>query len=180
MAAVVLARADDAGAGVALPGGNLRYSRLTRNWKHRDGRCAARRSVPRHRLIRQIEDRFRKRKLQHDLAFLVGHLDDRVDEAGMRAFDLENFPDHGARDFPRAVGVPQDFSVGINDQIVADPCIEKVSGHGLIQWGRARGIGSLTNFTSSLFAVPSIPSDDDRQSRLMWAMVNPLIPFWLI
>src|SRR5258708_24127782 len=164
MAAIVLARADDAGAR-ALPGGNLRYYRLTRNWKHREGRCAARRSVPRHRLVRQIEDRFRKRKLQHDLAFLVGHLDDRVDEAGMRAFDLENFPDHGAGDFPRAVGVPQDFSVGINYQLVADPCIEKVSGHDWIQWGRARGIGSLTNFTSSLFVVPRVRLDDNGVNR---------------
>jgi len=64
-------------------------------------------------------------KLEHDLAFLIGHFNDRVDQAGMRAFNLEDFPDHSARDFPRAIGISQDFSVGINDQLVADPCIEK-------------------------------------------------------
>ena len=81
----------------------------------------------------------------------------------MGAFDLENFPNHGARDFPRAIRVSQDFSVGINDQFVADPCIEKIARHGVIQWGRVRGIGSLTNFTSSLFAVFCIPPDRKRR-----------------
>ena len=47
----------------------------------------------------------------------------------MRAFNLEYFPDHGACDFPCAIGVPQDFSVGIDDQLLADPCVEKVTGH---------------------------------------------------
>src|SRR5690242_8533172 len=71
----------------------------------------------------------------------------------MRAFGFQNFEDHGARDLPCSIGVAQHLSIGINDQFVADPGIEKITGHRLIQWGRAVGIGSLSNLTSSLFFI---------------------------
>src|SRR6266702_3305329 len=113
MAAVFLAPADDAGSGGLARAAIFNILPLTCNRKGWEDLCTVKGSVFRHRLIRHVEDRFRKRELQHDLALLIGHLDDRIDETGMRALNLEDFPDHGTRDFPSTIGVSQDFPVGI-------------------------------------------------------------------
>src|SRR6185369_12678704 len=68
--------------------------------KLQNGNACSAPSVPRDRSAGGIEDRFRERKLEHDLAFVVGHLDGRIQERAVGAIGLEQFPDHGARHFP--------------------------------------------------------------------------------
>src|SRR6185369_2322376 len=46
-------------------------------------------SVLRHRAAGGIENRFGERKLQHDLAVVVGHLDDRTQQRAVGAVGLE-------------------------------------------------------------------------------------------
>src|SRR5579883_838203 len=83
-----------------------------------------------HRLIRQLEEGFRERKLEHHLALLVRHLDDGTEQRPDCAFAPQQFQDHRPRDFPGAIGVAQFFAFGILDQLIADPGVEEISGHG--------------------------------------------------
>ena len=50
--------------------------------------------------------------------------------APLGAFGLQQFPDHGARDFPGAIGIAQLFAFGIGDQLIADPGVEEIARHG--------------------------------------------------
>jgi len=79
--------------------------------------------------VRHVVQRLGKGKLQHDLAGIVGHLEDRIHEARFHGFGPEQFPDHGAGDFPGAIGVAQVLALGIGDQLIADPRVEEISGH---------------------------------------------------
>ena len=65
-----------------------------------------------------VEKPFGKWKFQHDLPFVVGHFEDRIQQTAVGAFDLQQFADHGQRDFPCAIGIPQFFAFGIGDQLV--------------------------------------------------------------
>src|SRR6266481_5955678 len=89
-------------------------------------------SVSRDWRVRNVQDRFGKRKFQHDLAFIVGHFEDGIEEAGLCAFGLQQLPDRGPRNFPCAIGIAQLFAFGIGNQLVADTSVEEVSRHGLI------------------------------------------------
>jgi hypothetical protein len=84
-------------------------------------------SVLRNRAAGSIEDRFGERKLQHDLAVVVGHLDDRALLRAIGAVGLEQFPDHGARHFPGAIEIDKHFAVGVGIQLVADTGVEVIS-----------------------------------------------------
>jgi hypothetical protein len=86
-------------------------------------------SVLRNRGAGGIEDRFGERKLQHDLAVVVGHLDDRAQQRAIGAIGLEQLPDHGARHFPGAIGIDKHFAVGIGNQLIADTGVEVISRH---------------------------------------------------
>src|ERR1035438_10293363 len=113
-------------------------------------------------LIRLVEKRLCKRELEHDLAVVVGDLDDGVEQARLRAFGPEQFTDHGPRHFPCAIDVAQLVPLGIVDQLIADPGVEKISRHDAIQWGRKCKKGRYADFTSSLSradgALPHLPS----------------------
>src|SRR5437763_240096 len=61
-------------------------------------------SVLRNRGAGGVKDRFSERKLQHDLAVVVGHLDDSTQQRAIGAVGLEQFPDHRACHFPGAIG----------------------------------------------------------------------------
>jgi len=80
-------------------------------------------------LVRHVEDRFGKGELEHDLALIVRHFEDRTQEATLGAFGLQQFPDHRPRDFPCAIEIPQFLAFGIGDQFIADMRVEKKSGH---------------------------------------------------
>src|SRR5215213_1229958 len=80
---------------------------------------------------------------------IVGHFEDGIQQIALRAFKLEQFPDHGPRNFPGLIGIPQQFAVGIGDHLVAEPCVEKIPGHGsrpLSVAGSDRNPGILTRF----------------------------------
>ena len=47
------------------------------------------------------------------------------------AFGLQQLPDHGARDFPGAIGVAQVLAMGIGDQLVTKPGVEIIAWHSL-------------------------------------------------
>src|SRR4029079_2585964 len=76
-----------------------------------------------------VENRFRERKLQHDLAVVVGDLDGRAEKRAVGAIGLEQLPDHGTRHFPGAVGIPEHFAVGVGNQLIADTGVEIISRH---------------------------------------------------
>src|ERR1700730_16841247 len=82
------------------------------------------------RTVSEVDDRFCKRKLQHDLAFVIGHFEDRIQKATLRAFGLQQLPDHYPCNFPGAIGIAQLFAFGIGDQLVADTGVEEISRHG--------------------------------------------------
>src|ERR1700682_4033054 len=65
--------------------------------------------------VGEIENRLGKRKLQHDLAFIVRDFEDRTQQTPLGAFGLQQFPDHGPRNFPCAIGIAQLFAFGIGD-----------------------------------------------------------------
>src|SRR5262249_6446349 len=94
------------------------------------GRAASRRLVLRHLRIAAVEQRFGKGKLQHDLAVVVGHLNGGVEQPLVGALAAQQFQDHGARHLPGAVRVAQLFAFGVRNQLVADPRVEIISGHG--------------------------------------------------
>src|SRR6266404_1656711 len=80
--------------------------------------------------VRKVQDRFGKRKFQDYLAFIVGHFEDRIEEAGLCAFGLQQLPDHCPRNFPCAVGIAQLFALGIGNQLAADTGVEEIPRHG--------------------------------------------------
>src|SRR5260370_33669270 len=80
-------------------------------------------------LVGKIENCFSERKLQHDLAFIVGHFEDRVQETALRAFGLQQLPDHGPRDFPCAIGIAQFLAFGIRTQLDSDAGVEEIPRH---------------------------------------------------
>src|SRR5947207_7908433 len=86
-------------------------------------------SVPGRSYFRHIEDRFGKGKFQHDLAFIVGHFKDRIQQTTLRALGLQQLPDHGACNFPGAIGVAQLFAFWIGNQLIADTRVEEISRH---------------------------------------------------
>ncbi len=67
--------------------------------------------------------------MRPDLAFIIGHFEDCIEKSALGAFDLQQFPDHGPRNFPGAVGVPQFLAFGIGDQFVTDTCVKKITWH---------------------------------------------------
>src|SRR6516165_8359638 len=70
-----------------------------------------------------------ERKFEHDLSLIVRHLDDGTQQLPAGALASQQFPNHGARDFPGAVRVAQLLALGIADQLIADSGIEKISRH---------------------------------------------------
>jgi hypothetical protein len=95
-------------------------------------------------LVRETEDRFSERKLQHDLACAVGHFENGIHKAAFEAFAIQQFPDHGPRNFPGAIGVPQLFAFRIGDQLIADTRVEEVPRHESIHFGYGLGLGAET------------------------------------
>src|ERR1700716_912180 len=93
------------------------------------GNLGARSSVLRGGRISEIENRFGERKLQYDLALIVSHFEDRIQEAHLYALGFQQFSDHCPRNFPCAVGIAQFFAFGIGYQLIADTCVEKVPRH---------------------------------------------------
>src|ERR1700761_7036574 len=92
-------------------------------------RCMARRLVPGYRSIGRVDQGFRERKLQDDLAIIVGDLDDGIEQHAIGALGLDQLEDHGACDFPGAVRVAQLLALGIVDQFIADPGVEEIPWH---------------------------------------------------
>ena len=80
-------------------------------------------------LIRQLGDGLGEGKFEDDFAVVVHHLDHRAEQRLARTFAAQQLQDHGPRDLKGAIGIAQFLSVGIDDQLVADPGIEEISGH---------------------------------------------------
>jgi hypothetical protein len=59
-----------------------------------------------HGLTGGIEDGFGKGKFEYDLTFVIGHFENRIQKTTLCVFSLQQFPDHGPRDFPCAIGIP--------------------------------------------------------------------------
>jgi hypothetical protein len=59
-----------------------------------------------YRLAGGVEDGFGKGKFEHDLTFIVGHFENRIQKTTLCVFGLQQFPDHGPRDFPCAIRIP--------------------------------------------------------------------------
>src|SRR5258707_446759 len=119
-------------------------------------------------LVKEIENRFGKRKLQHDLAFIVGHFEDRVQETALRAFGLQQLPDHGPRDFPCAIGIAQLLAFGIGDQLVSDAGVEEIPRH----WAKSSSVGALVTKNqrqSHTFFVRNTPGDVEPKSASGWS-----------
>src|SRR5690242_18843172 len=110
--------------------------------------------MPRLLAIRQIEQRFRERKLQHDLAVVVGDLDDSVHQGAVGTLALDELEDHGARDFPGAIRIAQFLALGIIDQFIADPGVEKVSWHAV---SNGAGGSELEAAPFSQVLYPALP-----------------------
>jgi len=107
--------------------------------------------------IRRVQQRFGKRKLQHDLAGIIGHFEDRIHEAGFHGFGLEQFPDHGAGHFPGAIGIAQLLALGVGNQLVVDPRVEEISGHRsqpLPLQGARTGAGAISQVLYPGYAAP--------------------------
>jgi len=45
------------------------------------------------------------------------------------AFGFEQFPDHGPRDFPGAIGIAQLVAFGVGNQLIADARVEEIPRH---------------------------------------------------
>src|SRR3984893_16235035 len=80
--------------------------------------------------VGHVEHRLDKGKLQHDLAFIVRHFQDRTQKATLGALGLQEFADHRPRDFPCTIKILQFFAFRVGDQFVADLVVEKVSRQG--------------------------------------------------
>jgi hypothetical protein len=87
-------------------------------------------SMFRYRLVGGIEDGFGKGKFEHDLTFIIGHFENRNQKTTLRVFGLQQFPDHGSRNFPCAIRISQLFAFRIGDQFIADTRVEEISRHG--------------------------------------------------
>jgi hypothetical protein len=98
-------------------------------WRCRASKRGVVRSVFGEGNVGDVEERLGKGKFEHDLTFVIRHFEDRPQEA-LRALGPQQFLDHGAGDFPRAIGIPQFFAFGVRDQFVADSRIEEKSRHG--------------------------------------------------
>src|SRR5260221_7549763 len=124
-----------------------------------------------------VEDRLRKRKLQHHLACIIGDLDDRIQQRAVGAFGFQQFPDHGARHFPGAVGIPEHFALGIGDQLIGDTGVEEISWH---RRQPAPVVASQTesrlNLTSSLSGTVNAPSNQKSVRVAMQTTAKGLIP----
>jgi hypothetical protein len=83
-----------------------------------------------YRLAGGIEDGFGKGKFEHDLTFIIGHFENRIQKTTLRVFGLQQFPNHGSRNFPCAIRISQLFAFWIGDQFVADTRVEEISRHG--------------------------------------------------
>src|SRR5664279_6445072 len=83
-----------------------------------------------YRLIGGMEDGFGKRKFEHDLTFIIGHFENRIQKTTLCVFGLQQFPNHGSRNFPCAIRISQLFAFWIGDQFVADTRVEEISRHG--------------------------------------------------
>lgn len=86
--------------------------------------------MPRRGPLDLIEDRFGKRKLEDDFTGIVGDFQNGVENTALFAVRLENFTDRRSSGVPGVIRVAQHFSLGIEDQFVADAGIKKISGHG--------------------------------------------------
>ena len=93
----------------------------------------------------------------------AGYVEDRIEEPSLDVFGLQQLPDHGARDLPGAVGIPQHLAFGIGDQFLADTGVEEVSRHET----RTISIWGLTAAACHL--------DPAQQFRSHDATLNPLI-----
>jgi hypothetical protein len=82
-----------------------------------------------HGLTGGIEDGFGKGKLEHDLTFVIRDFENRIQKTTLCVFGLEQFPDHGPRDFPCAIGIAQFFAFRIGDQFIADTRVKKIPWH---------------------------------------------------
>src|SRR5262245_56264042 len=69
-------------------------------------------SMSRNGPTRRVEDRLGERKLQHDLAVIVGNLDGGAEQRAFGAVGLQQFADHRARHFPGAIRVAKHFAIG--------------------------------------------------------------------
>ena len=98
------------------------------------------------RLAGSIEDGFGEGKFEHDLAFIIGHFQNRVQKTTLGVFGLQQFPDHGPRDLPCAIRIPQLFAFRIGDQVVADTGVEK------IPWQSEKPLSSRARLGSRLFS----------------------------
>jgi hypothetical protein len=91
-------------------------------------------------LVRGIEDGLCKRKLQHDLAVVVGDFQDCVQYTGLLAFGFQQLADGGSRHLPGMIGIAQFLALGIEDQFRADAGVKVIFGHDdqSYGWERAR------------------------------------------
>src|ERR1700730_5940581 len=83
-----------------------------------------------YRLIGAIEDGLGKGKFEHDLTFIISHFENRIQKTTLCVFGLQQFPNHGPRNFPCAIRISQLFAFWIGDQFVADTGVEEISRHG--------------------------------------------------
>src|SRR5215475_1018750 len=102
----------------------------------------------RHTGITTIEQRFGERKLQHDLAVVIGHLDRRIQQPLVGAFAAQQFQDHGARHLPGAIGIAQLFAFRVSNQLIADPRVEVISGH---EWKQTFGWNSTGGASQGIY-----------------------------
>jgi hypothetical protein len=80
--------------------------------------------------VGHVEERFGKREFQHDLTGLVGYFDGGIQQASVFSLRSQQLANHVARDLPGMIGVSQFLALGIGDQLVADPRVEKIPWHG--------------------------------------------------
>src|SRR5262249_33909298 len=79
------------------------------------------RLVPsRGRLALFFDQRLGERKLQHDVAVLVGDHDRGGEQLRVVAFFLKQFEDHRLGDLPGVVGVAQHLAFGVRDGLIID------------------------------------------------------------
>ena len=68
------------------------------------------------------------------------------------------------------------ISFSLDDQLIADPRVEKISRHSQWTWGETIEIGSGRPLTTSLFAVPRVPPMPISLAPMEQG-TKPLIPF---
>src|SRR3984885_6249302 len=80
-------------------------------------------------LVGAFENGLGKRKLEHDLALVIGHFEDRPHQV-LHSLDPQKLMDLRGGNLPGAIRVAQLFAFRIGDHLVTDSRIEKVSRHG--------------------------------------------------